>query len=64
MTPIEQATRLAQHSECPIVRQLLTELLAVIDERDKRIEELERINADVLRCNQCLNDVANEAWPK
>lgn len=64
MTPIEQATRLAQHSESIIVRQLLAELLTEIDKRDARITELERLNADAIRCNECLNEVAAEAWPK
>ena len=64
LTPVEQATRLAQHSECQITRKLLTELLAVIDQQEKNISDLKRVNADIKRCNECLNDVAAEAWPK
>lgn len=64
LAPIEQAKRLAVHSECAITRRLLTDLLSVIDQQDKTIADIKRINADLRRRNECLNDVAEEAWPK
>jgi hypothetical protein len=63
ISPVEQATRLAEHSECAITRQLLTELLAVIEQQDKAIADMKRINADLRQCNECLNSVAAEAFP-
>lgn len=59
---LEQAAAYADNDDYPVTRNYLRWFIKLVNEKNERIAELERVNGDLVKCANCLGEVAREAF--
>ena len=56
------AKNYADNDDYPVTRNYLYAFIALVEAKNARIAELERVNGDLVQCANCLSEVAQEAF--